>query len=180
MKAVSSTRRCLEIPGHTSQDDPVIQCNPQGICSSDYYLDGDGHSASIEFQWASDAGRITVDGRHFEIRKEGFFNPVWTLYLGAQAIYGARRISMFSRAMVIEGADSLCELQPHSLFGRSMQLAGGSCNCLIRPMHAFTRRATIEGQWREFTTVAFGFWLTAMIWRRRQRSSSSAGGGGGA
>ncbi|MDB6077395.1 MAG: hypothetical protein JWO82_1142 [Akkermansiaceae bacterium] len=153
----------------------MIQCNPQGICSSNYYLNGEGHDGSVELHWTGESGSLMVDGRHFRVLKEGFFSPTWTLYLDAQAIYGARRISLFSRKMEIDGANGRATLFPDSVFGRTMRLIGGGSDCLIRPAHAFTRRATIEGHWQEFAHVAFGFWLTALIWCRRQRSANGGG-----
>jgi hypothetical protein len=152
----------------------VIECNPQGICSRDYYLSGDGHNGSVEFDWIGEQGSMNLDGKFYQVSKDGFFESVWTLTAGSQVVATARKLSIFSRSIEIQSASGTLLLEKATLFSRAMTLQGPRCNCLIAPAHPFTRRATIEGQWHDFAEVAFGFWLTAILWKRQRNSSSAA------
>ncbi len=57
----------------------MIRCRPKGICSWDFFLDGEGHHASLDFNWLSEQGAITADGTSFEVCKHGVLSGQWTL-----------------------------------------------------------------------------------------------------
>jgi hypothetical protein len=57
----------------------MIRCTPKGICSWNFFLDGDGHHAALEFNWGSEQGNITVNEMPFTVRKHGVFSGHWTL-----------------------------------------------------------------------------------------------------
>jgi hypothetical protein len=150
----------------------MIYCSPRGICSWNYLLDGEGHRAEAGFNWAGEQGRLMVDGRLLEVRKIGWLSGKWELVEGSFVLGRAEKSSAFRRSFELtspRGGQGL--LKAVSSFGRSMKLTGSDANCVISPVHVFTRRATIEGEIRDFRTVAFAFWLTVLIWRRQSAAN---------
>jgi len=156
----------------------MIHCVPRGICSWSFNLSGDGHTGSTEINWVGEQGSLTADGRLYQVVKRGWLSGEWALIKGSSVIARAQKTSPFSRTFQLTGPRSQAVLRAPSAFGRSMQLIGSDANCAISPVHPFTRRAAIEGSIRDFSTVAFAFWLTTLTWRRRARNNSSSGAGG--
>jgi len=145
----------------------MIHCTPRGICSWNYLLDGEGHRAEAGFNWVGEQGHLSVDGERYEVRKPGWLRGEWELVAGSGLLARAKKTSAFRRSFELSsagGGQGL--LKAASLFGRSMTLTGSDADCAIAPVHVFTRRATIEGEIRDFRIVAFAFWLTILIWRR--------------
>jgi hypothetical protein len=151
----------------------MIRCKPQGICSWNFFLDGDGHHASLVFHWAGEQGAITADGRPFEVRKHGVFSGHWTLDQGGASVASAQKSSAFTRTFEIHSAEDTLVLSAESALGRGFRVErSGETIATIRPDHAFTRRATIEtlAQKWDFPTACFAFWLVVLIWRRAASS----------
>src|SRR5262245_45454905 len=158
----------------------MIRCTPKGVCSWDFRLEGEGHSAVVEFDWLGERGAITADGVAFEVRKHGVFSGRWTLDRDGGAEVTAQKSSAFTRTFEIEGPGGTVLLSAESAFGRSFQVERlGEVVAAIRPDHAFTRRATIElpGRRGDFPTLCFAFWLVVLTWRRAASSSSGASAG---
>jgi len=151
----------------------MIRCLPKGICSWDFNLDGEGHHASLEFNWLGEQGAIIADDVRLEVRKHGALSGHWTLEEGEEPIASAQKTSAFTRTFEIrEGEDTLL-LQAESALCRRFRLErSGEVMATIAPDHAFTRRATIEtpGEKWDFRTVCFAFWLVVLMWRRAARS----------
>jgi hypothetical protein len=153
----------------------MIRCKPKGICSWDFLLDGEGHHASLVFNWVGEQGFITADGRPFEVRKHGAFSGHWTLNQGRESVASAQKTSAFTRTFEIQNAEDNLVLSAESALGRSFRVErSGEVIATITPDHAFTRRATIEtfSQKWDFPSVCFAFWLVVLIWRRAASSSS--------
>lgn len=120
-------------------------------------------------------GSLTVNGARHEVRKPGWLSGEWELVGDSSVLIHAKKISAFRRTFELTGTGGeQAVLQAPSAFSRSMELVGNGANCLITPVHAFTRRATIEGEIRDFRTVAFAFWLTVLLWRRATNSQTSS------
>ena len=60
------------------RDLTLIRCMPKGICAWDFFLDGEDHHASLEFNWIGEQGAITADNIPFEVRKHGMLSGHWT------------------------------------------------------------------------------------------------------
>jgi hypothetical protein len=151
----------------------MIECAPRGICSWNYLLQGDGHSAEIILSGFGEQGGLVADGSACEVRKGGWWSGEWTLFEGGQPVVQAHKPSAFWRRFELSGPSGPGALQADSFGSRAMRLDGAGVSCRIRPVHLFTRRATIEGHFEDFRVVAFAFWLTALLWRRAANSNSA-------
>ena len=153
----------------------MIRCKPKGICSWDFFLDGEDHHANLEFNWLGEQGAITADDTSFEVRKHGRLSGHWTLDQGRESVASAQKSSAFTRTFEIQSAEDTLVLCAESAFGRGFRVErSGQVLATIRPDHAFTRRATIEAfgpKW-DFPTVCFAFWLVVLTWHRAAQSSS--------
>jgi hypothetical protein len=146
----------------------MIRCIPKGLCSWDFSLAGEGHHASLEFNWKGEQGVITADGIPFDVRKHGVFSGHWTLDHDGQSVASAEKSSAFTRSLEIRGAEDILLLRAESALGRSFRIErSAEVIVTIRPDHVFTRRATIEtlGQKWDFRLVCFAFWLVVLMWR---------------
>ena len=159
----------------------MIRCKPKGLCSWNYFLDGEGRHASLEFNWLGEQGAITADDIQFEVRKHGAFSGHWTLDRDRESVVSAQKPSAFTRTFEIQDAEGTLLLCAESALGRSFRVErSGEVVATIRPDHPFTRRATIEAsgpKWA-FPTACFAFWLVVLTWRRAASSSSGASAGG--
>lgn len=148
----------------------MIRCTPQGICSSNYWLEGLGHRAALEFSLMGEEGLINVDGVPLPVHKPTIFTSEWRLGHRSTPLIVARKVDVFTRSIELRMPGGICLLQAESIMSRSMRLSGAGMNCRIIPDHAFTRRATIMGDVGDFRITAFAFWLTALLWRRAASS----------
>lgn len=155
----------------------MIRCIPRGICSWDFLLDGEGHQATLELNWLSEQGAVTVDGVSFDIQKHGVLSGHWTLRHDGMEVVSAQKSNAFTRTFCIQDPSDNLVLCAESALGRCFRLArSGEVIATIYPDHAFTRRATIKiltERW-DFPTIAFAFWLVVLTWRR---AASNSGGG---
>lgn len=156
----------------------IVDCTPRGICSWDYLLRGEGHSAEVRLRTFGEGGELIVDGSALEVRKGPWLSGEWSLLHFAHPVLLAHKPSAFRRRFEFSGPAGGGVLEPASFFGRAMRLDAAGAQCSIQPVHVFTRRATIEGRFEDFRVVAFAFWLTALLWRRAARNNSSGGGSG--
>ena len=150
----------------------TLECLPIGICSWNYEItDGIENYATAKLTHFGEKGSITANEEQFTIRKPGIFHGGWTMNRGDVSIFRANKTNPFTRTVEIYGGLENFELKGTSPFTREMELNGTGVSCVLAPQHPFTRRATISGNWNDFRLVAFGFWLTAMSWRRASQSS---------
>lgn len=150
----------------------MIDCRPQGICSWNYFLTGEGWQASLRIGAFGEQGSMQIGYRNFEIRKHGLASGLWTAETGGQPVLTARKSNPFSRSIEIAGAHTKATLQSASVFSRTMMLIGPDTHCEIAGRHPFTRRAVITGSCDDVPLTCFAFWLTALLWRRASRSNS--------
>lgn len=152
---------------------PMIRCIPKGLCSWNFDIAGSGHFASTQLNWLGEQGSMTIDGEHYDIRKDSLFRGHWTLDANSTTIASGQKSTAFTRTFELETAAGVVVLRAHSAFGRTMLLEGAGFDGVIAPAHMFTRRATISGQVPDFRTACFAFWLTALLWRRTAKNNAS-------
>jgi hypothetical protein len=151
----------------------MIRCKPKGICSWNFFLDGEGHQATLEFNWLGEQGNITADGIPLVVHKHGVFSGHWTLDREGKEIASGQKSSALTRTFEIQDQNDTLVLRAESAFGRSFRIErSGDLIATVTTDHAFTRRATIEilDQKWDFTTICFSFWLVVLIWRRAASS----------
>lgn len=157
----------------------MLYAKPQGLCSWNYFLEGDGHHASLNFNRLGEQGAITADGIPFKVRKDGMLRRQWTLERSGEQVATARKSSVFTRTFEILTRDDCLRLRAASAFGRSFHIEhSNDVIAIIAPVHAFTRRATIEilAPKIDFAQISFSFWVVALTWRRaaRRRARNSS------
>ncbi|MCB9881455.1 MAG: hypothetical protein H6834_06660 [Planctomycetes bacterium] len=151
----------------------MIQCIPEGICSWNFTLRGNGRRAAITYKW-TEQGTLTIDGTSYEVEKERPMMGIWSLKHAGIEVFTGTKESIITRSFRLQSGDETYALHPTGL-GRTFVLERDNRKiATIRPEHAFTKRATID--WRpgdeEFLVIVFAFWLTVLMWRRTARSSS--------
>ena len=88
----------------------MIQCKPRSVCLWDFFLEGEGHQAILEFNWSGEQGRIIVDGTQLEVRKHGVFSGHWTLEHEATTLVSAQKATAFTRTRRLPSADARCSM----------------------------------------------------------------------
>jgi hypothetical protein len=145
----------------------MVQCTPLGICSWSFRLEGEGHGGVTELNSFGESGVVLVDGVSMAVQKLSFLTGEWQVRAGGMKVASAFKPSALLRFIEGEGPSGNFTLEAQSAISRVMLLRMGDGGQLqISPVHPFTRRASIQGEFHDFTTVCFGFWLTAMLWRR--------------
>ncbi len=153
----------------------MICCIPNGICSWNFRVSGEGHAATLEFNWIGEQGSITADGVGFQVRKQGVFKGHWTLEHDGKEIVAGQKSTAFTRTFEIQDSSGGLVLRAVSAFGRSFLMErSDDVVGRITPDHAFTRRATMDSQNQklDFRTLCFSFWLVVLTWRRAAQSDS--------
>jgi len=148
----------------------MIRCIPKGLCSWNFDIDANGHSASVEFNWVGEQGAITIDGEPHDVRKHGAFSGHWTMDSNSKTVATAQKSSVFTRSFELTTSSGSIVLRARSAFGRTMLLEGAGFDAVIAPIHSFTRRASIAGNISDFRIACFAFWLTVLLWRRAAKS----------
>ena len=123
----------------------MIRCKPNGICSWNFLLDGEGHRSTLEFNLLGEQGAIEVDGERFDVRKHGTFSGHWTLDHAGSEMASAQKSTAFTRTFDVQDRSGSLLLRAESAFGRSFRVERfGKVIATIFPDHPFTRRAKIE------------------------------------
>lgn len=143
----------------------MIRCVPVAICSWDYHLQSPGHFAELRSGFSSAPGMF-VNGRRMEIVREGFFTHVWSLREGGREIGRAEKTSTLKSEITGFGPGGSFQIWSDAMHVSIV----GRAALIIKRDHMFTRRATIHGDFKDFTTAAFAFWLIALTWRRAAQS----------
>ncbi len=100
----------------------VIRCKPKGLCSWDFYLDGDGHHATLEFNWAGEQGSITADGLRFEVQRHGGFRGRWTLDDAGRETASAKQATTMIPTFEINDDNDSHVLRAEPPFGHSFRI----------------------------------------------------------
>ncbi len=169
----------LAVPGDggrsAQRGHSVIRCKPNGICSWDFLLDGEGHRSKLQFNCLSEQGAIVADRKRFDVQKHGVFSGHWTLDQAGTELASAQKSTAFTRTFDVQDSSGLLVLSAESAFGRSFRVErSGNVIATMFPDHPFTRRANIDiliDKW-DFVTISFLFWLVVLTWRRAAQSNS--------
>jgi hypothetical protein len=157
----------------------MLMCLPRSICSWGFVVTGGLAGASqVEFNFATEQGRIIVGGEPFVVRKHGWLSGRWSLERGADTWANACKPNPFLRSFELQSEDLRLKVRAASpLLRRFIIVRDAWIIGNIRPAHAFTRRASIvcDASVPEAVQL-FSFWLAVLTWRRAARSN----GGGGA
>jgi hypothetical protein len=150
----------------------MMTLTPKGFFSWNSTLRGEKHHAELIFNWMSEQGRITLNGKYYTVAKLGMLSGEWTLSDSSEVRVTAQKTSAFTRTLTLSGPSGDCTLEAQSTLGRSMTLRGNLGHATIAPNHLFSRKATVTGKLPDIETTCLAAWLTLLTWKR----SSSNGG----
>lgn len=155
----------------------MIECLPKSLCSWDFTAGGlSTGSASVEYDWLTEQGRIADALMAYDIRKHGVFSGRWTLERAGGVVADAHKPSAMFRSFEVSSHGVQFTVRAESALGRAFVIiVGQQIVGSIRPAHAFTRRAAIQcSDLIPEHLQLFSFWLVGITWRR----SASSGSGG--
>lgn len=152
----------------------MLTCLPQSICSWNYLITEPDIAASIEFDFWTEQGKITL-GSDLYFVQHTWLSGEWSFVSENSILALAVKPNPFTRIFQIScGNDSLI-LKAESPLTRSFLIEQSSVLLgTISPMHPFTRRAFIDcSQSLAIPIQLFLFWLVVLMWRRAANNSNS-------
>lgn len=153
----------------------MIECLPKSLCSWNFTLGGlSSGTATVEYDWLAEQGRILVGNIAYEVRKHGVFSGHWTLERSGHVIADARKPSALMRSFEITGEGVEFSLRAVSALTRAFEMElGRKIVGRVSPVHPFTRRATIQcSDVIPEHLQLFAFWLVGLSWKRSASSNS--------
>jgi hypothetical protein len=155
----------------------MIHLVPRSLCSWDFSATGlSSGTASVEYNWASEQGRILAAPASYEIRKHGVFSGHWTLEHAGSVVAEAHKPSAMFRSFEVTDGGTRLTIRAESALSRVFEIeAAQRVIGRVRPDHAFTRRSTLDcpDSVPEHIQL-FAFWLAALTWRRAANNNSGA------
>lgn len=149
----------------------MLKAVPHHLFTNNCTVSGDGCSGKILFDLFTETGEIHFDGKSYRVEKNGPFSGFWQLTLDGETIMSSKKPSSFYRTFEVYTKEHLLSLNAMSAFGRTMQLKGDGFDVAFTPENPFTRRTNITGNYSDFLTLCFAYWLVVLMWRRAQQSS---------
>lgn len=149
----------------------MLKAVPDHLFTNNCTVSGDGFSANIRFDLFTETGEIHLDGQTYKVEKDGPFSGFWQLMLNGERIMSSKKPSSFYRTFEVYTHEHLLSLKAVSAFGRTMRLSGDGFDVTFTPENPFTRRTNITGEYGDFLSLCFAYWLVVLMWRRAQQSS---------
>lgn len=155
----------------------MIHLIPKSLCSWDFHATGlSNGTASVEYNWASEQGRILMAHASYEVRKMGIFSGHWTLEQDASVVAEAHKPSPMFRSFEVTGCSDHLTVRAESPVSRVFEIeAGKRVIGQVRPDHAFTKHSTVEcpDSVPEHIQL-FAFWLAVLTWKRAANNNASS------
>ena len=131
-------------------------------------FDGKVCVANLDLAWFREKGELAIQGRTFEIGREGIMSGVFLLRGDGRTIASATKPSAFRRSFDVVFDQTGYKLETVSPFVRRFVLwkdrrVVGS----IHPVHLFSRKAIMElPEYLPLEVQVFIAWLVIMLWKR--------------
>lgn len=151
----------------------MIECKPLRICSWNYILTGDNVTAMLKIFPFGETGSLNINGKRYSIEKKDPFNSEWALCRGSDIIATASEKSSYPRSFEIECNSCKYRLEAVSTSSRHMHLEGDGHNVVYSPKHSLSRKAEINGPWKNKEVLLFGFYLTVLMWKHSANDSNT-------
>ena len=155
----------------------MLTCLPKSLCNWNFEVTGSpAGRASVNFDFFTEQGDISLGGSSFAVRKHGPFSGHWTLENGGQIIVEANKPNALFRSFELQVGNVQFTVKARSAFTRSFDFSIGGQNVgVIRPAHPLTRRAFIECA-AEIPDLAqlFAFWLVVLTWKRAANNAAAS------
>jgi hypothetical protein len=136
-------------------------------------FDGEVSVANLDLSRFREKGELAMQGRIFEIGREGIMSGVFLLREDGRTIASATKPSAFRRSFEVVFDQTDYKLETVSPFVRRFVLrkdrrAVGS----IHPVHLFSRKAIVElPEYLPLEVQVFIAWLGIILWKRQQDSN---------
>jgi hypothetical protein len=153
----------------------MLRSIPKGLFSWDCRLVDDGvEVALLDLSTLRDAAKFELEGRRWEIRREGMLTGDWLLETGGQVIARATKISAFRRSYEIVADNRRLELAPVGFARRAYRLRHGDIVIGgMAPDGLFRRSADVDfPEELQLATRIFLAFLVLVQWRRTARSKN--------
>jgi hypothetical protein len=124
--------------------------------------------ANIDISWWREKGELTVQGKAYQVYREGLMNGRFILEANGAVLARAEKPSAFHRAYIIEHAGKSYTLRAKSAFGREFLLLDGEREVgAISPEGIFTHKANVSlPETLPLPVRVFIIWLTVILWKR--------------
>jgi len=136
-------------------------------------FDGEVSVANLDLSRFREKGELAIQGRIFEIGREGIMSGVFLLREDGRTIASATKPSAFRRSFEVVFDQTDYKLETVSPFVRRFVLRKdrrvvGS----IHPVHLFSRKAIVElPEYLPLEVQVFIAWLGIILWKRQQDSN---------
>ncbi len=144
----------------------MLKTVPIGLFSPNYRVIGGDQTAELRFDIFAETGSIIIGDTTYEIERENPFVGFWSLELDGEPVMTSKKPSALHRAFEIYTPSHLLSLEPKSSFGLDMKLTGDGYDAGFEPESFLSRRTVLEGEWQDFLTICFAFWLVILMRRR--------------
>ncbi len=154
----------------------TLRILPKSWFSWDFTVaDGPRPIADIDMSVWRERAQLTIDGRPYEVYREGLMSGAFVLASGETVLARAEKPSAVRRSFDVESGGERVTLRARSAFRRELVLlAGSQCVGGVVPDSAFTRRARAELPSRLPLPVdVFIIWLTVLLWKRAAQSNAA-------
>lgn len=154
----------------------MLKAIPKHWLSWDFTVtDHDRPIAQIDVSWWREKGELTVNGKIYEVYRQGLLGA-FVLESNGAVMATAKKPSALRRQFELEHEGKHLTLRASSVFGRTFLLLDGKQEVgSITPEGFFTRRAEIDLPLSLPLAVrVFIFWLAVILWKRQSDSSASS------
>lgn len=147
----------------------MLKSVPIGWFSGNYRITGGDQTAELRFDIFAETGSIIIGDTTYEIEKENPFTGFWSVELKGEPVLSAKKPSSLYRSFEIYTPSHLLSLKAKSAFESDMYLKGDDYDVSIVSESFLSRRSLITGEWQDFLTVCFAYWLVVLMRRRSQK-----------
>ena len=138
-------------------------------------FDGEVCVANLDLAWFREEVEFAIQGRTFEIGREGVMSSVFLLREDGRTIASATKTNSFKETFDVVFDQTGYILQRNMRGYRKFELADGSQVVgSIHPVHCIGRKAIVElPEYLPLEVQVFIAWLVIMLWKRGSSRSRS-------
>ncbi|NKB31490.1 MAG: hypothetical protein GKR91_00110 [Pseudomonadales bacterium] len=156
-----------------------MEAIPRSIFSRDFeILENSKKIADIDMSAWRERAEVLIDNTTYNIKKEGFLNPTFSLVHNGKTLVTASREMMLRRQFVIDIAGARYYLKNKNWLARAMILTNDISRVgLIKPRNFFGRGAKVDLPGEiELPVQVFIVWLVLLLWKRDSNAAASGSG----
>ena len=155
----------------------MLTATPQNWVGWDFEISEGGRQvAVIDQAWWRERGTFSVEGGHFEVRREGLLGAFVLTGRGGQRVAWAEKDNPFTRSFTVHFGGHEYALRAAGVFSQGFEpYRGDQLVGSIRKRGWFSRAANVDlPADLPLAVRVFVFWLVLILWRRAANSSNGA------